>query len=210
MSSLGLPKAFGRRPLLSRLSDEAGSTSRVIAKLIKRTFKYLPSVSTVKSTLISELDLVLFLAALGINGLLAGTSITKSVVELPAGKRIGSLAFVAYSRAADLKNGLPWYSFMGTVGPVLTILVAIVTNIGYDPSGDFSIALDIAALLSVAHMGSTALAAPNMMKISEAGDNIAQLDVLYVRFRRWNGLRAILQGLTFLTCLVAVYELLFQ
>ncbi len=158
--------------------------------------------------MISEWNLSLFLAASGINGLLAGTSITKSVVELPAGKKIGSLAFAAYSRAADLKNGLLWYSFLGIIGPVLTVTATIMTNIGYGPSGDFSIALDVAAVLSVAHVGSTALAAPNMMKVSRAGNEIAQLEVLYARFRRWNGLRALLQGLTFLVCLVAIYELI--
>lgn len=102
--------------------------------------------------MISEWNLSLFLAASGINGLLAGTSITKSVVELPAGKKIGSLAFAAYSRAADLKNGLLWYSFLGIIGPVLTVTATIMTNIGYGPSGDFSIALDVAAVLSVAHV----------------------------------------------------------
>jgi len=87
---------------------------------------------------------------------------------LPAGKKIGSLAFAAYSRAADLKNGLLWYSFLGIVGSALTVTVTIMSNIGYGLSGDFSIALDVVAVLSAAHVGSTALAAPNMMKIGRA------------------------------------------
>ncbi len=159
--------------------------------------------------MISEWNLALFLAALGINGLLAGASITKSIVELPAGKTMGSLAFAAYSRAADLRNGLPWYSFLGIAGPILTISVAITTSLGYGPAGDFATALDVAAALSIAHVGSTALAAPNMLKVGHVGSDVAQLDALYARFRRWNGLRAILQGLTFLVCLVAIHELLF-
>jgi hypothetical protein len=158
--------------------------------------------------MISEWNLLLFLAALGINGLLGGTSITKSLVELPAGNKIGSLAFATYSRAADLKNGLPWYSFIGITGPVLTIVAAITTNLAHGSSRDYVAALDIAAVLSAAHMGSTALAAPNMMKIGRAGNDVAQLDLHYGRFNRWNALRALLQGLTFLFCLLVVYDLL--
>ena len=51
------------------------------------------------------------ITALMANGFLAGLSLDKVIVQLPARRRIGASAYAAYARAADLGNGIatqPW------------------------------------------------------------------------------------------------------
>jgi hypothetical protein len=54
------------------------------------------------------------MAALVADGTLAGLSLDKVIVQLPARRRIGVTAYAAYARAADLGNGIastrPWAS----------------------------------------------------------------------------------------------------
>jgi len=53
----------------------------------------------------STLEWSLLAAATIFNGILAGGSLIKSVVELPARRTIGLPAMAAYHRAADLRTG---------------------------------------------------------------------------------------------------------
>jgi hypothetical protein len=50
------------------------------------------------------------LAAVLANGVLVGASLDQSIKQLPARKKIGSVAYSNYSRAADLGNGVPFYT----------------------------------------------------------------------------------------------------
>ncbi len=53
------------------------------------------------------------MAALGADGILAGLSLDKVIVQLPARRRIGVTAYAAYARAADLGNGIAFYAAVG-------------------------------------------------------------------------------------------------
>jgi hypothetical protein len=66
------------------------------------------------------------LAAVVANGLLVGAGLDQSVKQLPARHRIGPAAFAAYSQAADLRNGIPWYAILGLGTAALTLLAATV------------------------------------------------------------------------------------
>ena len=52
-----------------------------------------------------DITFILILAAAVVTGLLAGVSLAKSIVQLPARHRMGIVEFAAFSRAADLGNG---------------------------------------------------------------------------------------------------------
>ena len=56
---------------------------------------------------------VLVIIATALDGLLAGASLDQSIKQLPARRRMGVIAFSAYSRAADLGTGLIWYPVLG-------------------------------------------------------------------------------------------------
>jgi ABC-2 type transporter len=53
------------------------------------------------------------MAALVADGILAGLSLDKVIVQLPARRRIGVAAYAAYARAADLGNGIAFYATVG-------------------------------------------------------------------------------------------------
>ena len=142
------------------------------------------------------------------NGLLAGLSLNKSVVELPAGKRLGSVAFSRFSREADLRNGLPLYAALGVVTPVLTVLGAAWMM----AAGGLAVVelwlTASAGVLSVAHLAATGGAAPKMLRIGKLGEDEDALNEVYARFRRWQAARAILQVAAFVVVVAVLGALL--
>ena len=67
----------------------------------------------------------LIIAAVAFNGVLSGASLDQSIKQLPARRRMGVIAFSAYSRAADLGNGIVWYAILGVGAALLTIAAAV-------------------------------------------------------------------------------------
>src|SRR5438477_8802894 len=98
--------------------------------------------------------------ALALNGMLAGMTVDQSVKQLPARRTIGAAAFSRYSRAADLKNGVPLYAFFGLGAPASCLWLAFsaVQRSGWDTS--VSIAALASVLFSLGQLATTAFAAP--------------------------------------------------
>jgi hypothetical protein len=108
------------------------------------------------------------MAALVADGILAGLSLDKVIVQLPARRRIGVTAYVAYARAADLGNGIAFYAAVGAGAAVLT-LAAFAVAASRGAPGAVTGMLAAAALLSLVHSAMTARAAPTMFQIGRAG-----------------------------------------
>lgn len=135
--------------------------------------------------------LALLIASLTANGLLTGATLDQAVKQLPARKTIGAIAYSTYSRAADLANGLVWYPVLGVGSAVLSVVTAGV-GLGQHAAGAELAALITLIIASVAHMGSTALAAPvNLSQRRAIGDE-AELTRILERFVRLNAIRAAL------------------
>ena len=105
--------------------------------------------------MVVNLTLILTVAATLVTGLLAGASLDKAVVQLPARRRMGVIAFAAFSRANDLGNGLILYPMIGIAAALLTIAAAAVAFIGGTPSMQ-AWPLYVSALLALLHSGTTA------------------------------------------------------
>src|SRR5450432_3229915 len=103
--------------------------------------------------------MALLIASLAANGLLTGATLDKAIKQLPARKTIGATAYSDYSRAADLGNGLIWYPVLGVGTAALSVVTGAV-GLAQHASGGQQAALIALIAGSVAHMGSTALAAP--------------------------------------------------
>jgi len=139
--------------------------------------------------------LALLIASLAANGLLTGATLDQAIKQLPARKRIGVLAYSDYSRAADLGNGLIWYPVIG-VGTAALSVVAGAVGLADHASGIQAAALIALIAGSVAHMGSTALAAPtNISQRRAIGDEMT-LERIFDRFARLNAVRAALMVAT--------------
>jgi len=147
--------------------------------------------------------LALLVASLAANGLLTGATLDQAIKQLPARKRIGVLAYSDYSRAADLGNGLIWYPIIG-VGTAALSVVAAAVGLGSHASGPRMVALIALIAGSVAHMGSTALAAPTNISQRRAVGDEAALEQIFDRFARLNAVRA---GLMVTTLGIAAWAL---
>ena len=76
-------------------------------------------------------------AALVADGILAGLSLDKVIVQLPARQRIGVTAYAAYARAADLGNGIAFYAAAGVGAAVLTLAAfGVAAGLGAPGGGD--------------------------------------------------------------------------
>ena len=142
-------------------------------------------------------------AALVADGILAGVSLDKVIVQLPARRRIGVTAYAAYARAADLGNGIAFYAAVGVGAAVLT-LAAFGTAAGLGAPGAVTGLLAAAAVLSLVHSAMTGRAAPAMFQIGRAGDDQAALAPLLARFARWSAARAAAQTATLIVVAIAV------
>lgn len=143
------------------------------------------------------------MAALVSDGILAGLSLDKVIVQLPARRRIGVTAYAAYARAADLGNGIAFYAAVGVGAAVLT-LAAFAVAASWGAPGTVTGLLAAGALLSVAHSAMTARAAPAMFRIGQAGDDRQALASLLARFARWWAGRAATQAATLIVVAIAV------
>jgi hypothetical protein len=139
---------------------------------------------------------ILLIAAVAFNGVLTGASLDQSIKQLPARRRIGVIAFSAYSRAADLGNGIAWYAIIGVGAALLTIAAAIDAYLQTAPES-LAIPLYLAVLTSLLHSFTTTRAAPTLFRVRQVKDDVAQLSVIFDRFERWQTLRAALQLATF-------------
>ena len=141
--------------------------------------------------------------ALLADGILAGLSLDKVIVQLPARQRIGITAYAAYARAADLGNGIAFYAAAG-VGAAVPTLAAFGVAAGLGAPGRVTGLLAAAAILTLVHSAMTGRAAPAMFAIGRAGDDPAVLAPLLSRFARWSAARAAAQAATFIVVAVAV------
>jgi hypothetical protein len=136
------------------------------------------------------------LAVVVANGLLVGASLDQSIKQLPARHRIGPAAFAAYSQAADLRNGIPWYATLGLGTATLTLAAATVGRRHPTRPARQRRALAVAAGLTVGHLLVTAVAAPvNFSQRTHTGDPAALARVLDT-FERLTAARTVLQAAT--------------
>jgi membrane associated rhomboid family serine protease len=143
------------------------------------------------------------MAALVADGILAGLSLDKVIVQFPARRRIGVTAYAPYARAADLGNGIAFCAALG-VGAAALTLAAFAVAAALGASGAVAGLLAAAAALSVVHSAITGRAAPAMFKIGRAGDDPAALTPLLARFARWSAARAAAQTATLTVVAIAV------
>jgi hypothetical protein len=151
--------------------------------------------------------LALAIGAVALIGPLTGMSLDQSVKQLPARRQIGIAAFSAYSRAADLVNGVYLYAFFG-VGAALLAIAAAISAYAGGGTHSSQLPLTLSATLAVLHSLVTARAAPiNFRQRHFALTDEAQLAPVLDAFARWNAIRAALQVANFAAAVWAIVGL---
>jgi hypothetical protein len=151
----------------------------------------------------SEMPYYLLVASIALNGVVVGASLDQSIKQLPARHRINAIKYSAYSRAADLGNGIAWYGAVGVGAVLITFAAAIAT---YSQRGNSTSApfIYVAAVLSILHSLATSQAAPIMFSQRRHENDERALASVFDRFERWQTLRVLLQVFTLAVLLWAL------
>src|SRR5213592_4568796 len=112
-----------------------------------------------------------------------------------------------YHRATDLGPGLFLYPILG-LGAPLTWAAAVALLQGGDVSSGAILWIAVGAVLSIGPVITTAMAAPNLLRLRKGILPEKELGELYQRFGRWSGVRSLLQVLTFVVVVVAAVSAL--
>jgi hypothetical protein len=153
--------------------------------------------------MILNLVLILIILATIATGILAGASLDKAIVQLPARHRIGIIGFTTFSRANDLGNGIIVYPVIGIAAALLNILAAIAA-LFLGTSIHQAWPLYISAILALLHSFTTTQAAPNMLSIRQLTINEVTLSNTFNRFAAWHNIRAVVQLLNFIMLIFAL------
>jgi len=155
----------------------------------------------------SDVLAVLVIAAALATGLIAGASLDRSVVQLPARHKIGVPAYSAYSVAHELEGvGLIGYPVLGVGSALLTIaaaLLAAATGISLLNGSP----IYLAAIAALMHSVVTARAAPLNFRQRSAHRDEAELARIIDSFEKWHAARAVLQLASFVGTVVALASL---
>jgi len=127
---------------------------------------------------------------------------------MPAWRKVGARAWAAYSRHADLENGLFLYPIEAIGGALFTFGAAV--SFQFDRAAPASAALPIylSVVLVVGGLLATIKAAPIMMSVRRISDDTSALQKALDGFRQWGNVRGGFQILAFLTniwALLAVF-----
>jgi hypothetical protein len=142
-----------------------------------------------------------------LDGILAGASLDKTFIQLPAFQGVGPRGWAAFSRKADLgTRGLFWYPGLAIGGTVVSFIAALKGR-SERLSPAASAWLAAAALLSAAGLLATSGAAPNMVRLRRAGDDAEVLQRSMEGFQFWQRIRGPLQGLAFLANVLAFLKM---
>jgi hypothetical protein len=150
---------------------------------------------------------ILWLVAISavVHGILAGLSFDVAAVKLPTRKRIGAVAYANFARGNDLGNGRIVYP----AGGILAITLVFGTTIGayfaHSPS-TVTLGLIVACIGTIAHSACTAVAAPIMLSLKDATNEVAALTAKLDKFAGWHTCRAVFQFLTFVVLVWTLVE----
>lgn len=138
---------------------------------------------------------ILAVLAVLTGGPAAGMPVDRSIVALPAWRRLNVEAWAEFSRYADLGNGLYLYPAVGVSTWLLSMATAIVYSIQDGPP-EAAAVVYAAAVVALIPVFATTRAAPNMLKVRDTHD-VAELTTAFTGFRNWNNVRAVGQALGF-------------
>lgn len=154
-----------------------------------------------------SLTLGLIVGATVVDGLLAGLNVDRVFVQNPAWRKVGTGAWAAYSRHADLGAGLVLYPLEAVGGALLTVAGAVAFHFDGSAARSASLPIHLAVVLVIGGLLSTVAAAPKMLSLRRIGDDPRAIESAFVGFKRWGNVRAVFQVLAFganLWALVAV------
>jgi hypothetical protein len=143
---------------------------------------------------------LLLAAAALVSGILAGGVVDRVLVGGPAWHELGADAWAAYSRHADLGNGLVAYPIEAIGGALLIVAAAVSNYFDRSVSSAVKIPLYCAVVFSLAGLALTAKAAPIMLGLAEPQSG-STIRLAFDEFFLWG---LYLRGTTFVLTFIAL------
>jgi hypothetical protein len=135
--------------------------------------------------------------ATAFEGLRAGAGTFRALLDLPARRRIGPLAFAEFSRATDLSTtGVMFYVIFGVGGALVTGVTWLIAVRGGAPRLIRRL-LATSAIASLLVLVLTTQAAPLMWRVGTSPPDPILVGTLLDRFTTWTLLRIGCVGLSF-------------
>lgn len=128
------------------------------------------------------------------------------VVEMPAWRRVGVVAWAEFSRHADLGNGLLAFPAVAIGAALLSVLALVTYRIGGAEPRSAALPIYAGAVCVAAGMVTTAFAAPNMLRLRNVGQDTAALQRAFEGFQLWGGIRSVVQTLAFIASVWALVK----
>jgi hypothetical protein len=125
----------------------------------------------------------LVIATVAVLGLI-GSEFDRAVVATPAWQRLGVADWAAFSRHADLGNGLVVYPIVGILPTLLAVAAAISHRLDRDRRRSAGVPIQLTALFMLGVMATTAVAAPIMLGVDDLHDT-ASLRHAFETFTLW-------------------------
>jgi len=151
----------------------------------------------------------LAVAATLFGGLLAGVSANRSLVQIPAWKRIGAAPWAAFTRAENHGLGALFYPAIGLAALLFTAATAIAFRFDRAARGSRSFPIYSAAVVAVAWAVATrGFVVPALFSLGEVGNNAVELQGLLLSLARWWAINDVLHALSFGLNLWALTEVL--
>ncbi len=140
---------------------------------------------------------------------LAGGGLDRVAVAMPAWRIVGANGWAAFSRHADLGNGLVLYPTAAIGGFALSLAAALAYFRDRTGSRKAGLPILLSVLFSAGGLALTAQAAPFMLSLRRIGDDPVALQRAFDGFDWWGGIRAVVQIAMFIAnlwALVAIAE----
>jgi hypothetical protein len=132
----------------------------------------------------------LAIAATAFGGVLAGATVDRGIVQMPAWHWLGPNAWADYSRHADLSaRGFAFYPSVGIGHALLCVSTAVAAS--RDPRA--RVPACAAAILAIGGMATTVKAAPIMLSVRHLGDDPDALERARRGFTFSSAIRAVFQ-----------------
>ena len=146
----------------------------------------------------------LIITACFLCGLLAGGNVDRYVVQVPAWRQVSISNWAAYSRHADLGNGIFLYPFEAIGSFLMLVIASSIVLIQKTTFKNVIFPLHLATILSAIGLLFTFFAAPVMLSVGRMDNNVLALQHAFDRFHFWGLLRAIAQLLSFVASIFAL------
>lgn len=141
-------------------------------------------------------------------GLLAGVTVNRALVQLPAWRRIGVVAWADFTRAENTGIGTIFYPALGLVALLLTIGTAVAFRFDRDKRGARSLPIYASAVLAITWaLVTRVVLVPTMFALKTAGDNAVELQQVFLRVARGSAVNDVLHVVTFALSLWALATL---